>query len=80
MKITKSQLKEIIKEELESGGEQEREEWLPRDYPELNSLISQAGKDIEWDVGKAMAFAVALLEDVNAHDMAKQVNSLLLKM
>ena len=77
MKLTKSQLKQIIKEELE---EQEREPWLPNTTPETSALVSQLGKDIDWDVGAAMAIAVGILEDTNAHEMAQAVNSLLLKM
>ena len=107
MKITKSQLQKIIKEELlkEAGGlpgrqlgrtmgdldadaktretdflNTAREEWLPDSIGEHSDLVSQAGQAIGWDIGLAMAFAVAILEDVNAHDMAKKVNSLLLTM
>ena len=73
MKITKTQLRKIIKEELlkEAG------DWLPNDAQYPRELLSNVSKAIDWDVGQAFAFVVDLLEDVNAHDEAKQVNDLL---
>ena len=75
MKITKTQLRKIIKEELlkESG------DWLANDAQYPRELLSNVSKAIDWDVGQAFAFVVDLLEDVNAHDEAKQVNDLLLQ-
>ena len=73
MKITKQQLRKIIKEELLK----EAEDWLPNDAQYPRELLSNVSKSIDWDVGQAFAFVVDLLEDVNAHDEAKQVNDLL---
>ena len=73
MKITKTQLRKIIKEELLK----EAEGWLPNEASYPRELLSNVSKSIDWDVGQAFAFVVDLLEDVNAHDEAKQVNDLL---
>jgi hypothetical protein len=73
MKITKTQLRKIIKEELLK----EAEGWFPNEARYPRELLSNVSKAIDWDVGQAFAFVVALLEDVNAHDEAKQVNDLL---
>ena len=75
MKITKTQLRKIIKEELLK----EAEGWFPNEARYPRELLSNVSKAIDWDVGQAFAFVVDLLEDVNAHDEAKQVNDLLLQ-
>jgi hypothetical protein len=74
MKITKSQLRKIIKEEL-----LKESTWLANDAQYPRELLSNVSQAIDWDVGQAFAFVVDLLEDVNAHDEAKQVNDLLLQ-
>ena len=76
MKITKSELQKIIKEAVQ----EEREPWLANDLNDRHELVANVSKEINYDVGMAMAFAVAILEDVNAHKMAAEVNKLLLKM
>lgn len=54
--------------------------WLPREIPaKVRPMIGQVGKALDWDVTSAAGFAVAILEDVNAHDAAKKVNILLNK-
>jgi len=63
----------MIKEELLK----EAEGWFPNEARYPRELLSNVSKAIDWDVGQAFAFVVALLEDVNAHDEAKQVNDLL---
>ena len=73
MKITKSQLRKIIKEELLK----EAEGWFPNEGRYPRELLSNVSKAIDWDITQAFAFVVDLLEDVNAHDEAKQVNDLL---
>ena len=80
MKITKAQIKKIIKEELKEVRSAAPGAWLPNDLGELAPLVNKVGKQLDWDVGMAMAFAVAILEDVNAHEMAAEVNQLLLRM
>jgi hypothetical protein len=55
--------------------------WLPREIPsKARSMVGQVGKALDWDVTAAAGFAVAILEDVNAHDAAKKVNILLNKL
>ena len=73
MKITKTQLRKIIKEELLK----EAEGWFPNEGRYPRELLSNVSKAIDWDITQAFAFVVDLLEDVNAHDEAKQVNDLL---
>ena len=73
MKITKTQLRKIIKEELLK----EAEGWFPNEASYPRELLSNVSKSIDWDIIQAFAFVVDLLEDVNAHDEAKQVNDLL---
>ena len=73
MKLTKSQLRKIIKEELL----REAEGWFPNEASYPRELLSNVSKAIDWDIIQAFAFVVDLLEDVNAHDEAKQVNDLL---
>ena len=73
MKITKTQLRKIIKEELLK----EAEGWFPNEASYARELLSIVSKSIDWDVVQAFAFVVDLLEDVNAHAEAKQVNDLL---
>ena len=75
MKITKAQLRKIIKEELLK----EAEGWFPNEARYPRELLSNVSKSIDWDIIQAFAFVVDLLEDVNAHDEAKQVNDLLLQ-
>jgi len=75
MKLTKTKLKGIIKGELH----QLDEGWLPTEFrKELpKGLVSQVSKKIGWNIATAFAFCVDLLEDVNAHDVAKKVNGIL---
>ena len=40
-------------------------------------LVTLVGSSLEWNIDKARAFAVALLEDVNDHSAAEKVNSVL---
>ena len=67
-----SQVNEAYKENID-------ESWLPSEFSsELpRGLVSKVSKALKWDIGLAYAFAVALLEDVNAHGAAKKVNDLL---
>ena len=58
--------------------------WMPdmlrRNYPKASSMVGQVSKAVDYDIFSAGAFAVALLEDVNAHDEAKKLNSILFKL
>jgi len=59
-------------------------EWLPnlldsKEKQVVHGLVSHVSKTIKWDIMMAGAIAVALLEDVNAHEAAKAVNNLLNK-
>jgi hypothetical protein len=74
MKITKTQLRKIIKEEL-----LKESTWLANDAQYPRELLSNVSKAIDWDVGQAFAFVVDLLEDVNAHDVAELVNRVILQ-
>ena len=54
--------------------------WLP---DELTAdaewgLVSQVGSSLDYDIDKVRAFVVALLEDVNDHAAATQVNDVLI--
>jgi len=73
MKITKSQLENIIREELaivkESGT------FGDRTYD--HSLVSDVSKTIQWDISQAFNFVLDLLEDVNAHTEYKAVQKVL---
>lgn len=55
-------------------------EWLPRTLePAQKQLPPKISKLLEWDIAAAFGFCVALLEDVNAHDEAKYLNTYFLK-
>ena len=41
-------------------------------------LVSQVNSSLDYDINKARAFVVALLEDVNDHTAAEKVNDILL--
>ena len=41
-------------------------------------LVSQVSRSLDYDIDKVRAFVVALLEDVNDHTAANQVNDILL--
>jgi|TARA_R110002110_G_scaffold38946_3_gene126329 hypothetical protein len=41
-------------------------------------LVSQVGSSLDYDIDKVRAFVVALLEDVNDHAAATQVNDVLI--
>ena len=41
-------------------------------------LVSQVSRSLDYDIDKVRAFVVALLEDVNDHTAATQVNDILL--
>ena len=60
---------------------EDRQLWLPNTLNDAqNNVVSKVSKVLDYDVGLAMAFAVAILEDTNAHQMAAEGNKLLLKM
>ena len=40
-------------------------------------LVSQVNSSLDYDIDKARAFVVALLEDVNDHAAAEKVNDIL---
>jgi len=77
MKLTKTKLKEIIKEELH----QLDEGWLPSEFKKdlPKGLVSKVSKSLGWDINLTFAFVVDLLENVNAHSEARKVNDLLSK-
>ena len=63
------------------GSIMDRDIWLPNTLSDqLDNVVSKVSKVMNYDVGMAMAFAVSILEDNNAHKMAAEVNKLLLKM
>ena len=43
-------------------------------------MVGRVAQDLGWRIDQAAAFAVELLQDVNAHSEAKKVNDLLVKM
>lgn len=52
--------------------------WLPRTLSgEAVDLVAMVSNKIEYDINAAMAFCVALLENVNAHPEAAKVNEIL---
>lgn len=55
-------------------------EWLPRTLePAQKQLFPKVAKLLDFDINAAFGFCVALLEDVNAHDEAKFLNTYFLK-
>lgn len=51
--------------------------WLPATLSRAEmSLVSRVAATLEWNIQSAGAFAVALLEDVNAHEEAAAVNAI----
>lgn len=74
MKITKSQLTKIIKEELALVKEEDGP-FGDRTYD--HSLVSDVSKTIQWDISQAFNFVLDLLEDVNAHTEYKAVQKVL---
>lgn len=53
-------------------------DWLPNNLDsDQRSLVGTVSRSLEWDTGAAGAFAVALLEDVNMHPEAAELNSIL---
>ena len=54
--------------------------WLPTDELEDFDLdlVSQVSNSMNYDINKTRAFVVALLEDVNDHTAAIQVNDVLI--
>ena len=63
------------------GSIMDRDIWLPNTLSDqLDNVVSKVSKVMNYDVFRAMAFAVSILEDNNAHKMAAEVNKLLLKM
>jgi len=71
MKLTKSKLKQIIKEELLNEFGEENE------YPK--TLVSTVVEAIDGDEGMAFAFVVDLLDAVGAEMEAKAVERVLLQ-
>lgn len=67
-KMKKSELKQIIKEEIKKLNEAR------------NPLISQVSKSIEWDYNEACEFVRDLLIDINAHDEANKVYNFMIKL
>lgn len=45
-----------------------------------SSLVSHVGQELGWRIDQAAAFAIELLQDVNAHKEAAALNSLMFKM
>jgi hypothetical protein len=74
MKITKSQLTKIIKEELALVKEEDGP-FGNRSYD--HSLVSNVSKTIQWEIDQAFNFVLDLLEDVNAHAEYKIVKKVL---
>jgi hypothetical protein len=70
--MKKSELKSIIKEIITEST------WLPTEFKdELDKkLVSSISKAIKYEPSLAYAFIVALLEDVNDHNMAKKINAI----
>ena len=64
MKITKSQLKKIIQEELALVKETDN---LFGERAYEHSLVSNVSKALGWEIDQAFNFILDLLEDVNAH-------------
>jgi len=65
---------------LEKVEKKKKDFWLPDLLDQdLNHLVSQVGSAIKWSPAKALAFSVALLEDVNQHDDAAKANRAFLK-
>ena len=65
----------------QADNRQLRDIWLPNTLSDqLDNIVSKVSRVMNYDVGMAMAFAVSILEDNNAHKMAAEVNKLLLKM
>lgn len=55
--------------------------WLARDLePKNKQLVPRVAGQLEYSIDQTFAFCVALLEDVNAHDEAKVVNTYFNKM
>ena len=54
--------------------------WLANDLttPSDLDLVTLVGSSLEWNIDKARAFVVALLEDVNDHTAAEKVNDVLM--
>lgn len=69
---------EEMKEEPKKEATVEESKWLPRSLSaDAVDLVSSVSKRLDYDVNAAMAFCVALLEDVNAHPEAAKVNEIL---
>ena len=81
MKITKQQLRKIIKEELKevySPKETLNEgAWLPNDLDEQTSLLVDETLKKLADPRDSFAFAVAILERAGAESQASEVNMVL---
>ena len=74
MKITRTQLEKIIKEELALVKEEDGP-FGDRSYD--HSLVSNVSKTIQWEIDQAFNFVLDLLEDVNAHTEYKAVKKVL---
>lgn len=53
-------------------------EWIGKRVDGRRALVSQVARELGYEIGDAMAFCVALLQDVNAHTEAELVNLVLL--
>lgn len=66
--------KTCVKKQVKAG-------WLARELePKNKQLISKIAGQLDYDIAETFRFCVALLEDVNAHEEAKYVNTYFNKM
>jgi hypothetical protein len=66
--------KTCVKKQVKAG-------WLARELePKNKQLVPRLAGQLDYDINQAFAFCVALLEDVNAHDEAKYMNTYFNKM
>ncbi len=62
----------------------EAKNWIPsmlnpQESKTSRNLVSKVSMEIDYNIDEAYAFCVSLLEDVNAHTQARQVNDILYK-
>jgi hypothetical protein len=58
----------------------EESDWLANELePAVKPFVSKVSSAAGYDITQAMAFCVALLEDVNAHKEAAEINKLFIK-
>ena len=51
----------------------------PSSYQKILKLVSKISRELDWNIDDAFVFCINLLEDVNAHKEAKQINDILYK-